>query len=167
MNLDDVLKNNLSEVYIKAKNLIPYPFSEATKTSDGITYTVQDNGSIKINGTATAVSHFYIANSITLKKGKTYTLSTNSGLPVILQDKSYTQSVTSINKASTFTAQYTEYTIYISISLNQTVNNITVCPQLELGDVATEFHKSGLLEVDKIVYSSNGTLTTKWTKENA
>jgi len=164
MSLDEILADNPNNVYIKAKNLIPYPYSETTKTVDGITYTVQDSGGIKISGTATAVNHFYIANTITLEKGKTYTLSTNSGLPVIMQDKSYTQSVTSINTPATFTAQYTDYYIYISISSGQTISDITVCPQLELGTVATSFHKSGLMEVNKVIYSKDGITTVKWEK---
>ena len=68
-------------------NLIPYPYADGmSKTSNGITFTVNDDGSIYANGTATATTYFYIAkkvgdiastsvnslNSVKTIEGKTY-----------------------------------------------------------------------------------------------
>ena len=144
------------KINISCKNLIPYPYGEDTKTADGITYTVQTDGGIKISGTSTAISHFYIVNSITLVKGQTYTLSSNSGQPLTIADKTNTQSVTSINTPQTFVAQYTEYYIYITVSVNITVNDIIVYPQLEIGSTATNYEKynGGVKPVKKVVYGS-------------
>lgn len=37
-----------------AKNLIPYPYSQTTKTASGITFTDNGDGTVTVNGTATA-----------------------------------------------------------------------------------------------------------------
>lgn len=55
------------------KNLMPYPYKDATKTINGITFTDNGDGSITMNGTATADAIFLLS-PIYLKAG-TYTLS--------------------------------------------------------------------------------------------
>ena len=44
----------------KCNNLIPFPYGETNKSLNGITWTVNADGSITANGTATANSDFYI-----------------------------------------------------------------------------------------------------------
>ena len=46
------------QVVTTGANLLPYPYTETSKTVNGITYTVNDDGSILLNGTATADSDF-------------------------------------------------------------------------------------------------------------
>ena len=41
-----------------AKNLIPYPYYHSSRTENGITFTVNDDGSVKVSGTATADTVF-------------------------------------------------------------------------------------------------------------
>lgn len=41
-------------------NLIPYPYARTTKTIAGVTFTVNDNRSITLSGTATGVAAFYL-----------------------------------------------------------------------------------------------------------
>ena len=48
------------------KNLIPYPYYETTKTVNGITYTDNGDGTITVNGTATADAHFYLSEKLFL-----------------------------------------------------------------------------------------------------
>ena len=46
------------------KNLLPYPYGDgASKTTNGITYTVNSDGSVTANGTATADNVFYLISS--------------------------------------------------------------------------------------------------------
>ena len=40
------------------RNLIPFPYMTDDKTENGVTFTVQDDGGIKVNGTATGVAYF-------------------------------------------------------------------------------------------------------------
>lgn len=46
------------------KNLLPYPYSSSSETLNGVTITVNDNGSITLNGTSTANVEFYISRRI-------------------------------------------------------------------------------------------------------
>lgn len=41
------------------KNLIVYPYDQTTKTTNGVTFTVNPSGSVKVNGTSTANTYFY------------------------------------------------------------------------------------------------------------
>ena len=58
-----VLGNSIDDTYSVmgqngAKNLIPYPYYESDHTESGITWTVNSDGSVTANGTATANSAF-------------------------------------------------------------------------------------------------------------
>lgn len=54
--------NHLIETKVEGVNLIPYPFSDTTKTVNGITFTDNGDGSITANGTATDNAVFYFTN---------------------------------------------------------------------------------------------------------
>lgn len=58
MQLD--LKGNTEQAQYEGKNLLPYPYTESSKTTNGITFTDLGNGSIMINGTATGNAYFYL-----------------------------------------------------------------------------------------------------------
>lgn len=45
---------------VKTTNLIPYPYTETTKTANGVTFTVKGDGSITVNGTATDNTAFIV-----------------------------------------------------------------------------------------------------------
>lgn len=66
-----------------AKNLIPYPYYETTKTQDGLTFTDNGDRTITINGTATDTVNFYLmrANIDNAKLFKLNTWYTVSGTP--------------------------------------------------------------------------------------
>ena len=63
ITVDDAIKHKVFNVTVDGaseqhtttgKNLLPYPYTETTLTRNGITYTVNDNGSVLLNGTATS-----------------------------------------------------------------------------------------------------------------
>ncbi len=56
----------------KSKNLIPFPYTEGSRTESGVTITVNNDGGFLINGTATR-SIFFKLNDVVLDAG-TYTL---------------------------------------------------------------------------------------------
>ena len=63
-----------------SKNLIPYPYLETTRTANGLTFTDNGNGTITVNGTATATTIFQIkgrssGNTLGLEAGTEYTIS--------------------------------------------------------------------------------------------
>ena len=67
---------SISGIKSTGRNLIPYPYNAASFTSEGITWTVNSDGSIAANGTATGNSIFVIqkASNFILPAG-TYTVS--------------------------------------------------------------------------------------------
>ena len=48
-----------------AKNLLPYPYAETTSTKNGITFTVNSDGTVTVNGTATAEALFTLHRYLT------------------------------------------------------------------------------------------------------
>lgn len=133
------------------KNLIPYPYTEDTKTVSGIAFIVNSDGTITANGTATANVTFSIQRwkSVSYDAG-TYVF---SGCPegssantycvnyavkcdntTIFDDEVYAsgQSFTASSKITSIYGQ-----LYIKSGV--TVSNLTFTPQLELGSTATEY----------------------------
>lgn len=64
---------------IHSTNLITYPYADTTKTVNGITFTDNKDGSITINGTATANVSFEFSSDLLsiMDKSKTYVFSAN------------------------------------------------------------------------------------------
>ena len=46
------------------KNLLPFPYTDKTKTENGVTFDVKDDGKIHIYGTATDTTYFNLSNNI-------------------------------------------------------------------------------------------------------
>lgn len=62
------------EVTVQGKNLIPFPYMDgSSKTQNGITFAVQEDGGVKVNGTATRTTYFNFCEidfgDITMTKG--------------------------------------------------------------------------------------------------
>lgn len=130
------------------KNLIPYPYFSNTITNNGVTYTVNANGSIKVSGTASADNNsiFFIRSNtlpLTLKQGEQYTLSGHiegSGVTFSMQDTSFKQ-IISVNNTATsksFTTLYSNYYMWLVVLKGTTVDTV-VYPQLEMGNKATDY----------------------------
>lgn len=128
-----------------SRNMIPDAYAK-TATSNGITYTVNGDGSITANGTATGLSVLNVwgnSNSLTLPAG-TYTL---SGCPSGGAVDTYRlcNNATSINDTGsgvTFTlTEDTAISFKIRIQSGTTVSNLKFWPQLEKGSSKTSFVK--------------------------
>ena len=127
---------------LTTKNLLPYPYSDTTKTINGVTFTDNGDGSITANGTATADTRFYCrsaSDKITISPG-TYTM---SGCPDGGNSTTYYIGGFAYNAFSfgqTFSvANTTSDWFYIMIKSGITVNNVVFKPQLEEGSTATEY----------------------------
>ena len=57
------------------KNLIPFPYYTSSKTENGLTFTVNDDGTILVNGTASSNTVFRLCTGIDLENGVNYILS--------------------------------------------------------------------------------------------
>lgn len=146
-------KGEKYSLYLGVENLFKYPYSNATKTENGITFTDNGDGSVTINGTATSDALFYIkydswsynSNGI-IPEGK-YTLSrpsTNDNIYIYLTlyDVGGTnQTIYSYNNSTTFTVSGIKSLNMprILVKNGATIENLTIYPQLEKGSIANEY----------------------------
>lgn len=117
-----------------------------TQTINGVTFTVNDDGSVTINGTATSRAQYSITRTTASRPqvfaGQTFTLFNVEGADQSFY--SYAMSVeqdTRLDSSSKTFTMTQDDTLYIAIAVleGKTVNNVTVYPQLKLGSVATAY----------------------------
>lgn len=143
------------------KNLLPYPYISTTKTINGVTFTDNGDGSITVNGTATANAVFYLVDGESnytldkcgLKIGDSYTISkilvsgdsiANIYFTANYYDKNGKMQegavISNSNTATkTIKSDFKSWGIYLLVLKDKTVNNTTIKLQLEKGSSATEY----------------------------
>ena len=125
------------------KNLLPYPYASESQTINGVTFTVNDDGSITVNGTTTAkFTNFYLtkaAGSIPLKAGVTYAVSRPSDVNIALFalcDGTYNQGKFTWDSANT------SFQVFLHIpSADKTFNNLVIYPQIEVGETSGDYEQ--------------------------
>lgn len=148
-------------VKLKSKNLLPFPYFHSSMLQAGITYTVNSDGTITANGTATGRSEFVLSANKSDWASGNYVL---SGCPS--GGSADTYSLQTINGFSDTgsglqkndTAEFAR--ISIIIKKGTTVSNLVFKPQLELGTTPTVYtpYISDLTSVNVTRYGKN--LTT-------
>ena len=148
-------------VKLKSKNLLPFPYFHSSMLQAGITYTVNSDGTITANGTATGRSEFVLSANKSDWASGNYVL---SGCPS--GGSADTYSLQTINGFSDTgsglqkndTAEFAR--ISIIIKKGTTVINLVFKPQLELGTTPTAYtpYISDLTSVNVTRYGKN--LTT-------
>ena len=128
------------------KNLIPYPYTDTREEIAGVSVEVQDDGSIKFNGTPSGTMFFNIStndnNTILVPPG-TYTLSNGvlgrmCGLSVVKNGNFF--AATDSTGRVTFTLEESATLhFYISTPSGTAMNNVVVRPQLELGSTPSNY----------------------------
>lgn len=131
---------------LQGRNLIPYPLTD--RTTSGITYTVQSDGSVLANGTASAENNAYYNFAYkTLKLGDTsYTLSCE-GLPksvyVYVYDETIGKAVANVSDTpvtKTFVGDSTHtYSLSINVGKGTPVSDLAIKPILEMGTIAHSY----------------------------
>lgn len=132
----------------KSKNLIPYPYYDGnSKTINGIIFTVNNDGSITISGTATANAPFTVSNNFKLSAGTYHSSFLNSDNEPLVSSM-FVMELSSNDDSfpiQNFSADQTKAVPEISngllrfiIKKNAIVND-TYYPQLEIGDTFTGF----------------------------
>lgn len=148
-------------VKLKSKNLLPFPYFHSSMLQAGITYTINSDGTITANGTATGRSEFVLSANKSDWASGNYVL---SGCPS--GGSADTYSLQTINGFSDTgsglqkndTAEFAR--ISIIIKKGTTVSNLVFKPQLELGTTPTAYtpYISDLTSVNVTRYGKN--LTT-------
>ena len=127
-------------VKLKSKNLLPFPYFHSSMLQAGITYTVNSDGTITANGTATGRSEFVLSANKSDWASGNYVL---SGCPS--GGSADTYSLQTINGFSDTgsglqkndTAEFAR--ISIIIKKGTTVSNLVFKPQLEFGTTPTAY----------------------------
>lgn len=155
-NIVDGVQTTVEEIRgktVATENLTTYPYSESTLTRNGITFTDNGDGTITVNGTATAQTDFILSASnnpvfATLIAGQSYTL---SGCPsgggedkYILRYSGSPSGVwNDIGSSRTFSPidNTTPYNFCIRIAAGYTANNLVFRPMLNEGTEAKPYSK--------------------------
>lgn len=122
--------SDLTTVNVKTggKNILSYPYSHGTGAINGITWTVNSDGSIIANGTATAQSYFYLRTNISLQAGKVFVQglgdSYSKGINMRVNNIRY---VYADDKTVNIPDGYTD-TIYLFVKSGATVDNVLIKP---------------------------------------
>lgn len=66
---------SVSEVESVGANLIPFPYYEANKTQNGMTFTVNNDGGISVSGTPTAYTYFIVSLGVDISNLDSFVLS--------------------------------------------------------------------------------------------
>ena len=149
-------KDKLGSIGIsQGRNLIPYPYYDGSCERFGITWTVNEDGSVTANGTATKECPFNIIYPYTLANSKLfefqqkYTFSDGidnepNAYTQIVRNSSadstiYNYALSSANGVTSWTASNDDllrYGIRLIIRDGATVDNVTFKPMLEIGNIA-------------------------------
>ena len=143
--------SDISSASVKkyGKNLIPYPYTDTTKTVNGVTFTDNGDAGVTVSGTPTGYADFVFA-TVSVKPGQTYTLLKNqtgaNNVSFVISERtnqSAQKEHTSDSPQNTFTFTTSESTDNLIIRIKRTANS-TACtgtfkPQLELGNAATDY----------------------------
>ncbi len=147
-NLDSADGKYKIPVTLTGKNVLPYPYKDPSKTGNGISFTVNGDGSVSLTGTATGKATYYFTRSLRLKSG-TYTLSEtmknqSSNVSIILDTyaggKFLNSYSASAKKTTVITlSQDATVSIYAYVPAGVVCENYPVKPQLEIGTAETEY----------------------------
>ena len=151
-------------ITIRGKNLFSTKSIQNTSsTINGITWTINDDGSITANGTATANSHYNAvkqADAILFPAGD-YSFSTTYEHYNQIQFKiiTYVDGAATIltqtlgKDSPVFTLADDTYLCFqCTIGSGKTLNNVTIYPRIEYGKVSTEYEPYGI-SAEKTVYT--------------
>lgn len=130
-------------VAVTGKNLIPP--KAASETINGVTCTVNADGSLTLNGTATGNCFFHCLD-MEIVSG-IYTLSSGvklpAGITLILRKKDINKQIMYVYAGSSSKTKPTGYSgkafVYVAVSSGTTVTKLTLYPQLEVGREATAY----------------------------
>ena len=145
-NIVDGVQTAVKEIRgktVATTNLIPYPYTETTKTANGVTFTVNSDGSITVNGTATSDADFMLLRGPIQGYSESYFL---SGCPSGGSDTTYYISENFTASKDTGNGVLlnnlpSDQVWRIVIKSGTTVNNLVFRPMLNEGTEAKPYSK--------------------------
>jgi hypothetical protein len=145
-NIVDGVQTTVKEIRgktVATENLIPYPYAETTKTANGVTFTVNSDGSVTVNGTATSDADFMLLRGPIQGYSESYFL---SGCPTGGSDTTYyiSESFTASKDTGNGVVLNnlpSDQAWRIVIKSGTTVNNLVFRPMLNAGTTAKPYSK--------------------------
>lgn len=154
VRVDDVSATKTpSKVTISSKNLAVRKNSQTTVTTEGITYTVNEDGTITANGTATGTAYYLMLGNtnyesqVPIKRGRyTIGLAPAQGCRISVgihnheNETRYLYYSTNTNTVTfDITSDTARFDMILCVDKDFTVNNTVFKPMLEAGDIAHEY----------------------------
>ena len=139
------VEGNSTQETTEGKNLLPYPYTAETKTMNGVTFKVNEDGTVIANGTATANSYFLLKGTIALNG--TYTISTGLGVSESTYMALLDENDKWIDKLTTKVANKVTATVnsnfqaYIYVSQGVTANNVVFKPMIRLSTITDDTYE--------------------------
>lgn len=131
------------------RNLIPFPYFDNTKTVSGVTFTVNDDGSLTVNGTATSqVNFFFVSNTNPILTFPIGTVLSLSGCPsggsgttffLNLLSTDHMEGITETGNGGTVTTTKKSYYFYFRVEEGVTLTNAVIRPMLNYGSSALPY----------------------------
>lgn len=145
-NIVDGVQTTVKEIRgktVATENLIPYPYTETTKTANGVTFKVNSDGSVTVNGTATSDADFMLLRGPIQSYSESYFL---SGCPTGGSDTTYYISESFTMSKDTGNGVVlnnlpSDQAWRIVIKSGTTVNNLVFRPMLNAGTTAKPYSK--------------------------
>lgn len=156
-NICPISGHDSVETWRSGRNLLDTSYGFDSRTTNGVTFTVNADKSITVNGTATATAYFNLtfkgafgaSKPMPQLAGKTVTVKCKNALanPRINIDcfkaDGTTGGIFSLanDNAVTRTIPFNFYSFraYIAVTAGETVDNVTLYPQIELGTEVAEY----------------------------
>ena len=126
----------------EGRNFLPRT-TKTTQTVNGITFTINEDGTIKANGTASDRATLFLGNNTTLPSG-TYTISSGLNGASGVRFGLYTRGIyfnTNTNRTVTFSEETIIKNSYFQIDSGVTVNNLVLKPMIRLASITDDTYE--------------------------
>lgn len=122
------------------KNLLENTHAIGSTTTNGMTFTTNSDGTITLDGTASALTWYVFHSASLVLPAGTYTLSTGTTTTTTIgvYNDSFGNTLTGSTNTKTFTSP-TSGNVSIRVPSGVHVDNLTIKPQIELGSTATTY----------------------------
>lgn len=130
-----------SEIRAVGDNINLLENTAKTQTVNGVTFIVNEDGTVVANGTATSLAQISLVANLKLSAG-TYTI---KDAKAYVESTEFNDWFDGLNNPSTltFNTEVLLKNVYIQVKQGETVNNKIFYPKLEKGTVATSYSKFG------------------------
>lgn len=135
-----------AEVRVTGKNLLPYPYSYTTRTSNGITFTDNGDGTIRANGTSTANAYFIFGKTILPIGTYSYSIQSSKDITLYVQIDGKDRYINGTEVGKFTLLDSKEVILAMYVPNGRTIENAKVCPMIyKVSDGSYESSKSQTL----------------------